>query len=449
MKEESYHDVPSSSRYNNWKYKYLFLFFLSSVRLICNYCLELPSGIEDTIIKVMGVTTAEYGLLFSVSAWPNIVLCLIGGILVDRLVGLRLGLLIVVSSVLLGQIIWAIGGFTDKYLIMLVGRFFIGAGNELVVVIDHAFKTVWFKEDLPLAISIDIGFSRVGGTLAILLPQLIYDSLSIFDTSTIRLGATLLTAAGFLLVAILFSVTIICIDYKREKSLKQLSNSKHYMDLKSIVSNSLKELLSLPFWLTVAINALFLPVVYSFVSIAQEFFVQKYGLTIKVANIANSLLFGSAVILMPVTGFLITKIGFYLFWLIACASMTTIPALLILMFSTGDSYIPFVAGVFYSLAYTLGGPSFAALPARIIDKEYITTAYGTLRGSYNASLSVIVYITGLVIDTHGYFVLLAFFVHSSVLCSYIVLFLVFLDVISNKPRLNVPGPWFNCRKDKK
>ena len=49
---------------------------------------------------------------------------------------------------------------------MLVGRFFIGAGNELVIVIGHAFKAVWFKEDLPFALSIDIGFSRVGGTLA-------------------------------------------------------------------------------------------------------------------------------------------------------------------------------------------------------------------------------------------------------------------------------------------
>ena len=129
----------------------------------------------------MGVTTAEYGFLFSVSAWPSIILCLIGGILVDRLVGLRLGLLIVVSSVLLGQIIWAIGGFTDKYFIMLVGRFFIGAGNELVIVIGHAFKAVWFKEGLPLAVSIDAAFGRVGGTLAILLPQLIYDSFSIIQ----------------------------------------------------------------------------------------------------------------------------------------------------------------------------------------------------------------------------------------------------------------------------
>ena len=92
------------------------------------YCYEFPSGIEDTIMKVMGVTTAEYDLLFSVSAWPSIILCLIGGILVDRLVGLRLGLLIVVSSVLPGQIIWAIGGFTDKFLLCLLVIFLLEQG---------------------------------------------------------------------------------------------------------------------------------------------------------------------------------------------------------------------------------------------------------------------------------------------------------------------------------
>ena len=145
-------------------------------------------------------------------------LCLIGGILVDRLVGLRLGLLIVVSSVLLGQIIWAIGGFTDKYFIMLAGCFFIGAGNELVIVIDHAFKAVWFKKDLALAVSIDAAFGRIGGTLAILLPQVIYDSFSIFRSSNSRLGVTLTTHS--------------CWIHDSRTNLLSISNHYNYMDYK-------------------------------------------------------------------------------------------------------------------------------------------------------------------------------------------------------------------------
>ena len=402
-----------------------------------NYCLELPSGIEDTIIKVMGVTTAEYDLLFSVTAWPNIFLCLVGGIIIDRLVGLRLGLLIVVSCVLLGQIVWGLGGIANNYFIMLAGRLFIGVGNELVIVIDHAFKAIWFKEDLPLAISIDIGFSRTGGTLAILLPQLIYDSLSIFHSPTFRLGVTLLTAAGLMILGLIFTLIVFFMDYKREKVIEQSLKPKK---LKSTTTNNFKQF-SLLFWLTTAINVTYFPVMYSFVGIGQDFFIQKYGLSMEVANLANSLLFGSAVILIPIAGILITKTGFHLIWLLSSVLTMALPALFIFMLSNGESYIPFVAGVFYSLSYTLSGPSFTSLPALIIDKESMATAFGILNSSYNAAYSLVTYVTGLIIDTLGYFVLQGFFIHIIMLCIDFTLITVIIDAASDKPSLNVPGLW--------
>ena len=402
-----------------------------------NYCLELPSGIEDTIIKVMGVTTAEYDLLFSVTAWPNIFLCLVGGIIIDRLVGLRLGLLVVVSCVLLGQIVWGLGGIANNYFIMLAGRLFIGVGNELVIVIDHAFKAIWFKEDLPLAISIDIGFSRTGGTLAILLPQLIYDSLSIFHSPTFRLGVTLLTAAGLMIIGLIFTLIVFFMDYKREKVIEQPLKPKK---LKSTAMNNFKQF-SLLFWLTTAINVTYFPVMYSFVGIGQDFFIQKYGLSMEVANLANSLLFGSAVILIPIAGILITKTGFHLIWLLSSVLTMALPALFIFMLSNGESYIPFVAGVFYSLSYTLSGPSFTSLPALIIDKESMATAFGILNSSYNAAYSLVTYVTGLIIDTLGYFVLQGFFIHIIMLCIDFTLITVIIDAASDKPSLNVPGLW--------
>ncbi|XP_003387966.1 PREDICTED: major facilitator superfamily domain-containing protein 1-like [Amphimedon queenslandica] len=431
----------TSSWCTHWTYKYLFLSFLSSVRLLSNYCLELPSGIEDTIIKVMGVTTAEYDLLFSVTAWPNIFLCLVGGILIDRLVGLRLGLLIMVVCVLLGQIVWGIGGIANNYYIMLAGRFFIGAGNELVTVIDHAFKAIWFKEDLSLAISIDIGFSRIGGTLAILLPQLIYDSLTIFHSPTFRLGVTLLTAAGLMIIGLAFSLIVFGMDCKREKVIEQPLKLKN---LKRTTMNDFKQF-SLLFWLTTAINVTYFPVIFSFVGIGQDFFIQKYGLSMEVANLANSLLFGSALILVPIAGILITKTGFHLLWLLSFVLTTALPALLIFMFSNGESYFPFVAGVFYSLSYTFSGPSFTALPAFLIDKENMATAFGILNSSYNAAYSLVTYVTGLIIDTLGYFVLQGFFIHIIMLSIDFTLLTVIFDAASNKPNLNVPGLWLRCK----
>ena len=390
----------------------------------------------------MGVTTADYNLLFSVSAWPNIFLCFVGGIIIDRLVGLRLGLLIVVSCVLLGQIVWGIGGLADNYFIMLAGRFLLGAGYDLVVVISNGFKANWFKEDLPLAISIDIAFSRIGGTLAILLPQLIYDSLSIFRSPTIRLGVTLLTAAGLMIIGLIFALIVFCMDYKKEKVIEKSLKPK----CKSSILHNLKQF-SVLFWLSTAINIAYFPVLYSFVGNGQDFFIQKYGLSIEMANLANGLLFGGAIIFIPIAGFLTTKVGFRLYWLLSSLVTTNLPALLLFMFSNGDSYIPFIAGMLYSLSYATIRPSLTALPAFVINKECITTAYGIQKSSFNAFFSLMAYVTGLTIDTLGYFALQGLFIHCIIFCIDLTFLIIFIDVASESPKLNVPGLWFNKKKE--
>ena len=434
----------TSSWCHHWSYRYIFLFFICFIRIVSNYCLELPSGLEDTIIKVMGVTTAEYDLLFSVSAWPNIVLCLVGGLLIDKLLGLRLGLLIVVSSVLLGQTVCAVGGFIDNYIVMLVGRFFIGAGNELTVVVGHAFKALWFKEDLPLAVSIDIAFGRLGGMLSIILPQYIYSSLaSYFTVPTTRLGATLFTAAGCSFIGLLSSIVVVLMDWNREK--KSRNKNGHGKGNQSLTLKGLKQF-SLSYWLLIIYNFSSLSLLYSFVSIAQVYYVQKYGFSIGKANIANSLQFGSSVILVPIGGMLASRTGFYINWIIISV-IPTIISFLMFMFSYRESFVPFVAGIFNSLAYTIGGSPYTSLIALLIDKQYITTAYGISRGSFNLSLAILVYATGFIIDNFGYFILEGIFVLLSSLCLNALFLIVFIDITSDKPKLNVPGPWLSCENE--
>ncbi|XP_011407141.1 PREDICTED: major facilitator superfamily domain-containing protein 1-like [Amphimedon queenslandica] len=167
------------------------------------------------------------------------------------------------------------------------------------------------------------------------------------------------------------------------------------------------------------------------------------------ANIANSLLFGSAIILIPITGVFISKTGFHLYWLLTGLVTTALPPLLIFMFSNGESYIPFIAAVFYSLSYTLCGPSFVAVTPVIIDKGYLATAYGLQKSSFNATYALVTYITGLIIDTLGYFVLQGFFIHIVILCIDFTLIMVFLDAASDNPKLNVPALWLCHIKDRK
>ena len=431
---------------HHWSYKYLFLFLISSIRFASNFCVELPSGLENTIIKVMGVTTAEYDLLYSVSAWPSIVLCLVGGLLIDKLLGLRLGLLIVVSSVLFGQIVWAVGGLIDNYIVMLVGRFFIGAGNDLTVIIDHAFKAIWFKEDLQLAISIDASLGRLGGGLALVLPQMIYNHFtSIFDRPTNRLSATLFVAAGGMLLALIFSFVAGIMDYTREKKSEEAMQKPKSKGFKSISLKCVKQFRVL-YWLGVAINITYFPILFSFVSIGQVFFVQKYRISVELASLANFLVFGSATVVTLAIGVTINQIGFRLYWMLG-SILAALAVHNVLMFGDTSKYIPFIAGVLYSVSFSALGPILVSIPALLIDREYLATAYGIYKTGYNAVVAIMIYVTGLIVDNVGYFMLEGFYTMLVILCVIFVLLMIIIDTSSNKPKINFPSSMSKCGRE--
>ena len=64
-------------------YRYIILILLCYIQGTTLYAVEKLGGIENTIIQVMRIDATQYNLLFSAYTWPNIILCLIGGIVSD------------------------------------------------------------------------------------------------------------------------------------------------------------------------------------------------------------------------------------------------------------------------------------------------------------------------------------------------------------------------------
>ena len=52
----------------------------------------------------MNVDTTQYTLLYSLYSWPNVILSLIGGVLIDRVLGVRIGTLVFSLLITLGQV---------------------------------------------------------------------------------------------------------------------------------------------------------------------------------------------------------------------------------------------------------------------------------------------------------------------------------------------------------
>ena len=384
---------------HRWPHQCIFLLLICYTYFATFYCTESPGGLEDVIIDVMEVDAKQYDLLRSVSAWPNVIICLVGGIVVDRLLGLRLGYLLAVIIPIVGQSIWAIGAFVDRFWVMLVGRFFIGIGSELTAVVSSALIVCSFdKSKLSFAISLLVTAARLGSAAGLACPQFIYKQLTVLADPLNCLCVTLLVGVGLLLLAIVACVFIIIMDIRAERILQR---EKHVIS--RVRCSDLKQL-SITYWLTVIITGIYFSVVFSFVAIAQVFYVQKFGLSLEASGVANALIYSSMILATPLLGCLIDTVGYHGYWAML-GMMASLAAHLTLTFSYEQNFIPYVAGVVYSISYTIIVPSLWSLPGLLVEANHSATAYGIIHCAYDLGTAVLTIVTGLLVDDAGYFVI--------------------------------------------
>ena len=74
----------------------------------------------------MQIDITSYTLLYSLYSWPNVVLSVFGGFLLDRVFGVRLGAIIFSILVCAGQLVFALGAYFNSFITMLAGRFIFG-----------------------------------------------------------------------------------------------------------------------------------------------------------------------------------------------------------------------------------------------------------------------------------------------------------------------------------
>ena len=66
--------------------------------------------------------------MYSLYAFPNVIIPLFGGILIDKFAA-RTILVITALLCVLGQIVFGLGGWLNKFTIMLIGRAIFGIGG--------------------------------------------------------------------------------------------------------------------------------------------------------------------------------------------------------------------------------------------------------------------------------------------------------------------------------
>ncbi|XP_077285994.1 lysosomal dipeptide transporter MFSD1-like isoform X2 [Arctopsyche grandis] len=386
---------------NHTVYRFVALIFMCLLGFGSYFCYDNPGALQDKFKEDLKINTTQFVLLYSIYSWPNVILCFIGGFLIDRVFGIRLGTLLYMMILLIGAVLFALGGYINAFWLMIVGRFIFGIGGESLAVAQNNYAVRWFKgKELNMVFGLQLSFARVGSTINFIVMEPLYNWVSTFTVGYHRTGTVLFFASITCGISLICALILTWMDKRADKKLTE--NSEH---IEEPVKLSVIKDFSGVFWLVTVICVAYYVAIFPFVALGKIFFERKFDYDPQSANVVNSIVYILSAVASPILGFVIDKTGRNLYWVII-SICTTIGAHSMLAFTFWSPYIGMVT---LGLSYSLLASALWPLVSLIIPESQLGTAYGICQSIQNLGLAIVSLITGIIVDKGGYFMLELFF----------------------------------------
>lgn len=333
-------------------------------------------------------------VLYSVYSWPNTVLAIFGGLLIDKYLGLRRAMLLFTTLVFVGALLFWVGVQIVNFPLMVVARVIFGLGGESLSVSQSAFVARWFKggRGLALAFGITISFSRVGSSFNFLFSPEIAKAH----------GVNVAVLAGMFacLISLLSCFVLIACDVHAVKNglIKPENIDDENSTEKPLRLSDIKHLPK-ELWCICCICVFCYTAIFPFIGIAKNFFEVKYNLEGSEASRYISLYQFSSAAASPVVGALVDSVGRNTYWLIAASCCFILIHLLFLTTDIPATVMMPSMGLFYSFLVSGLWP---AVPW-VVSENVVGFSYGVMTALQNAGLAIFPLLTGGVLDefTHA------------------------------------------------
>ncbi|XP_034484091.1 major facilitator superfamily domain-containing protein 1 isoform X1 [Drosophila innubila] len=377
--------MPSST-----SHRFLALIFMCLLGFGSYFCYDNPAALQEVFKRDLKLSATEFTLIYSIYSWPNVILCFLGGFLIDRLFGIRLGTIIYMLILLVGQLIFASGGILDTFWLMILGRFIFGIGAESLAVAQNSYAVLWFKgKELNMVFGLQLSVARFGSTVNFWVMQPLYDYVNKFYQGHRTLGVVLLLATLTCVGSLLCALILGYMDKRAERILQRNNNPSGQIPKLTDVFT-----FKPPFWMVSIICVAYYVAIFPFIALGQKFFMDRFQYTPTEANNVDSLVYLIAAVSSPVFGFIIDKLGRNVTWVFS-ATTTTIGAHLLLTFTDLN---PYIGMTIMGLSYSLLAASLWPLVALIIPEYQLGTAYGFCQSVQNLGLAVITILAGIIAD---------------------------------------------------
>ncbi|ESL08273.1 hypothetical protein TRSC58_04027 [Trypanosoma rangeli SC58] len=327
-------------------------------------------------------------LLYSVYSWPNTVLAIFGGVLIDKVLGIRMAMLLFTLLILSGAVLFWVGVYYVTYPLMVTARVLFGLGGESLSVAQSGYVARWFKHGrgMALAFGITISFSRVGSSFNFLFSPMIAEVQSVEVAALVGILSCVVSfcACFILIFADIYAVRI---GYVRPEP-RETGNG--------VMKLSDAARLPFAFWILTTICVFCYSAIFPFIGIGVNFFEVKYGYNIrKASNYISAYQLASAAG-SPLVGFIVDNVGRNTLWLIAASTsfllihllllMTMIPGI-VMVIAMGVSYSVLVSGLWPSIPWVVG-------------ENVLGLSYGIMTAVQNIGLAIFPIIVGDILDRY-------------------------------------------------
>jgi len=356
-----------------------------SVAMFGNYYVYDSIGpLADNLQRLLGYSDTQLGTLNAIYSFPNIIMVLIGGIIVDR-VGTRLATVCFSAVCLLGAVVTALSPWFPA---MAIGRLLFGLGAESMIVAITVAIGQWFVgRQLGFAFGVNLSIARAGSYAADLSTSW---AKPFYDAGW---QPPLWLAAGLMAVGVAGAV----LYFVLERSAGRRFDLGQPPPPDRIVWSDLWRF-DRSYWYIVGLCVTFYSVIFPFRStFAIKYFQHAHGLTLQEAGAMNGYVFLAAIFATPLFGLVVDRLGHRALFM-AFGTLLLFAVFPLLAYTQANLWITTVlVGIAFSLVPAVIWPAVAYL----VPPNRLGTAYGLMTMVQAIGLTAFNLIVGALNDASG------------------------------------------------
>lgn len=365
------------------KLRWLILVLMGLVIFGSYFAYDAVSPVADFIMKGMNISSAQFGLLFSVYSLPNIIMVLLGGIFLD-IIGIRKAGTIFAALCVIGVIITAAG---STFLIMLLGRFIYGLGSESLIVTMDKILSKWFKgKELAFAFGLLITIARLGTIAAFNSAASIQEWSGSWRTA-IWISAVIMFVS-FTLFLVYSSIAKSKEKYFKREEKEGEAEKFSFQDIYKFRPS---------YWLVCLLCMTFYSAIFPFTAFSTVLLQTKFGFSAVLGGRYTSMIFTASMVFTPLLGLLVDKIGKRGTMMIF-GSLLLVPAHLIL----GLTYVhPVIPMIMIGISFSLVPAALWPIIPIMVEERRLGTAFGMMTCIQNIGLTIFPFLAGKIRDLSG------------------------------------------------